>query len=73
MFRGSGQVRRRAVLRYYCLWAVQLGTSYGLLMAASSLLPAVPAVLLKAVIDILLAIVSYQVQLRWVFHQEEPV
>ncbi len=73
VFRGSGQVRRRAVLRYYCLWAVQLGTSYGLLMAASSLLPAVPAVLLKAVIDILLAIVSYQVQLRWVFHQEEPV
>ena len=42
-------------------------------MTASSLLPAVPAVLLKAVIDILLAIVSYQVQLRWVFHQEEPV
>lgn len=63
--------RRRTILRYYCLWAVQLLCSYGLLLCLSALLPGIPPVVNKAAGDVVLAICSYQIQLRWVFREEE--
>ena len=68
---GGGKLHWRTAVRYYCLWAGQMAASYGLLMAMSHILPAVPAVISKALIDMILAIGSYQIQLRWVFRHEE--
>mgnify|MGYP000773445760 FL=1 len=55
--------------RYYCLWACQMLCSYGLLMAVHTVFPALPPVIGKAGVDILLALVSYQIQLHWVFRE----
>ncbi len=60
---------RRSLVRYYCLWACQMLCSYGLLMAVHALFPALPAVVGKAAVDVLLALVSYQIQLHWVFRE----
>ena len=68
---GGGKLHWRTAVRYYCLWAGQMAASYGLLMAMSHILPGVPAVISKALIDMILAIGSYQIQLRWVFRHEE--
>lgn len=63
--------RRRTLARYYCLWLGQLMCSYLLLVAITLLFPALPPVIGKALADILLAIFSYQIQLRWVFREED--
>ena len=68
---GGGRLHWRTALRYYCLWAGQMAASYGLLMGMSQILPRVPAVINKALIDMILAVGSYQIQLRWVFRHEE--
>jgi len=60
----------RSVVRYYTLWACQMLCSYGLLMAVHALFPSVPAVVGKAAVDVLLALLSYQIQLHWVFREE---
>lgn len=62
---------RRTVVRYYCLWLGQLMCSYLLLLFMTVLFPALPAVVSKALADILLAIGSYQIQLHWVFREED--
>ena len=59
-----------SLVRYYALWLTQMLASYLGLLALHALL-AWPAVVLKAIVDILLAIGSYQVQLRWVFRKSE--
>lgn len=62
--------RRRALARYYCLWAGQLLASYLLLLLLSALLPGIYPTVNKALGDILLAICSYQIQMHWVFREE---
>ena len=62
--------RRRALIRYYCLWACQLAASYLLLLVLSALLPGIYPVVNKAMGDIILAICSYQIQMHWVFREE---
>lgn len=62
--------RPRTVIRYYCLWLGQLMCSYLLLLFMTVLFPALPPVVSKALVDILLAIGSYQIQLHWVFREE---
>lgn len=57
-----------SAIRYYTLWLGQMLASYVGLLALQAILPAVPAVILKALIDVILAVLSYQIQLRWVFH-----
>ena len=56
--------------RYYTLWTVQMLASYLGLLALGAILRW-PAVVLKAIVDILLAIGSYQIQLRWVFRDSK--
>lgn len=53
--------------KYYALWTVQLGASYGLLFLFSFIFPSSWEVLIKLIVDLFLALVSYQVQLKWVF------
>lgn len=69
MYFGSKRTRRN-VVRYYSLWACQMLCSYGLLMVVHVLLPGVPAVVSKAAVDVVLALLSYQIQLHWVFREE---
>ncbi len=52
--------------RYYMLWLGQLLVSYLLLLLLQSFIP-LPPVIIKGLVDILLSIASYQIQLRWVF------
>ncbi len=59
---------KKSILRYYTLWICQLGASYGLAFIWQSLFPAAIAVtVMKAMSDICLAVISYQVQCNWVF------
>ncbi len=65
----GGKQAARTVVRYYTLWACQLLCSYSLLLAMRALFPAIPAVVSKALMDVLLAMLSYQIQLHWVFRE----
>ncbi len=67
----TSKKNRGSLERYYCLWFCQMLCSYGLLMAMRHLFPALPAVVSKALMDILLAVASYQIQLHWVFRRKE--
>ncbi len=73
VFQHGGKVKQ-TLFRYYLLWAGQLLASYGLVYAGSTLFafsdPLLKNSLLKIIIDLGLAIVSYQIQLHWVFRQE---
>ena len=63
------EVKRTAV-RYYILWTVQLLCSFlGAWLLCSIL--RVDELLSKLIIDLVLAVASYQIQLRWVFAREE--
>ncbi len=63
--------RPRTLVRYYCLWLCQLLCSYLLLLFMTVLFPGLPPVVSKALVDILLALGSYQVQMHWVFQEED--
>ncbi|MBR6748862.1 MAG: bifunctional glycosyltransferase family 2/GtrA family protein [Clostridia bacterium] len=65
----NGKHSIRILMRYYSLWGAQLLCSYLLLMFFESFIPW-PALLIKIIVDGILAILSYQVQLRWVFAHE---
>ena len=62
--------RGRTLLRYYLLWGSQLLCSYLLLLALERLLPGIYPTVNKALGDIILALCSYQIQLRWVFRED---
>lgn len=57
---------RGTLWKYYCLWAVQLAASVGgtTLLCGWTGMDEMPA---KLLVDLLLAVASYQVQLHWVF------
>jgi len=63
--------RRRTLARYYCLWACQLLCSYLLLLLLERLLPGIYPTVNKALGDIILAVCSYQIQMHWVFREDE--
>lgn len=67
----GGSPQGRTVLRYYCLWFCQLLCSYLLLLALEWLLPGIYPTVNKALGDIILAICSYQIQMYWVFREED--
>ena len=71
VFGGAG---KSALIRYYTLWTLQLGASYGLvsLFSHSFALVGVALSAAKAVGDLCLAILSYQVQQYWVFRGRDP-
>ncbi len=67
---------KKSFVKYYILWAFQLGLSYGIALFWSSVLSStvhnIVAVglltsILKSVCDLLVSVGSYQLQARWVF------
>ena len=68
VFHDRGSVRG-SLLRYYILAVAQAAASYGLLSLLSVLFSATPAAEtpLKLLVDLILFLLSYQIQLRWVF------
>lgn len=66
VFGGAG---KSALVRYYILWACQLGASYGLVSFFSHTFSFVGVALsvAKAAGDLCLALLSYQIQQYWVF------
>lgn len=63
---------KSSLARYYLLCALQFAASAGLVSLASSLLRAgnLGKTLIKAVIDVLLFLISYQIQREWVFKKK---
>lgn len=57
-------------VRYYALWSVQLFASFGLVWLGCRYL-GMDELAAKLAADLLLAAISYQVQLRWVFREQE--
>ena len=72
VFQDRGSVRG-SLLRYYILAVVQAAASYGLLSLLSVLFGATPAAEtpLKLLVDLILFLLSYQIQLRWVFRGQK--
>ena len=79
MFNGRS---KRSVFRYYVLWTAQLSISYGIACLWNSIFDNVHlgltlvqigllTTLLKGVCDIIVAMLSYQIQSRWVFASVE--
>lgn len=69
---------KKSIIKYYILWTAQLGASYGFATLWNYIFTVIPAnlshtqinlltTLLKGLCDILLALLSYQIQSRWVF------
>ena len=59
-----------AIFKYYCLWAIQLSASYGMACLWQQLFGSENEILItlfKGATDLLIALLSYQVQNRWVF------
>lgn len=69
VFRGGG---RNSIIKYYVLCVLQFAASAGLVSLVSYLFPAgsFGKTLIKAVVDILLFLFSYQIQREWVFRKE---
>ena len=77
-----GGGKRGALKRYYLLWTVQLGISYGIACALNAALSSLPLGAIeksslitfgKALLDLVIAAFSYQIQSRWVFSEERRV
>ncbi len=60
---------RLSIIKYYILWLLQLGASYGIVMLFGHLL-GLNITVTKIVGDLCLALLSYQIQQHWVFKGE---
>ncbi len=67
----STNKKRTTIIRYYILWCVLLASSYVFTLGLSSWLHLSPN-LLKIIVDFTLSISSYQVQMKWVFANQNP-
>ena len=54
------------MLKFYTVWICQLSISYSLVLALTAA-SGIDEVFIKMLVDAVLALFSYQVQLRWVF------
>ncbi len=70
VFSHHGSIGRSAA-KFYVTWFVQMMCSYGIIYLASLFAPQA-LVGLKILGDFFLAIVNYEVQLRWVFKKSPP-
>ena len=66
VFKGGS---KKSIIKYYILWAFQLGLSYGSVAFFGNFLGG-NLVIVKAIGDVLLGVLSYQVQYHWVFKSE---
>lgn len=60
---------KKSIFRYYILWLIQLGLSYGNLVLLGNVLGG-EIVVVKLLGDLVLALISYQVQKYWVFRNK---
>ena len=73
---GGKKTPKRSIIKYYVLWLFQMGASYGLVLAFTSIFGG-GELWIKLVVDLLLSLLSYRLQLTWVFkrkneEKEEP-
>ncbi len=61
-----GGASKKSIVKYYILWLCQLGASYGIVILFGNVI-GWNLVAVKVVGDILLALLSYQIQCNWVF------
>ena len=71
VFKSKASVSR-SLIRYYILCVFQTAASYGLVFLLSSLCRAGSflEIVLKLAVDIVLFMISFQIQHRWVFKEE---
>ena len=67
---GGKRISRSSVFKYYLLWALQLSASYGSVLGLTLLFGG-GEFFIKLVVDLVLSMLGYQVQLRWVFKKKE--
>lgn len=67
---GSKAPVKATVLKYYALCVVQTAASYGGVLLLSSLLR-LPDTLVKALVDVVLFLISFQIQREWIFSGDE--
>lgn len=63
---GGTKISKKSILKYYILWIIQLALSYAIVLLLTSLLGG-GKIIIKLIVDLVLALLSYQVQLKWVF------
>ena len=67
---GGKKISKKSILKYYALWIMQMAASYGLVFGISHLFGCGEFVV-KMIVDLILALLSYQIQMRWVFKKKE--
>ncbi len=68
---GGKRISKNSIWKYYLLWGLQMAASYGAVLGLT-LLSGGGEIWWKLGVDLLLAIASYQVQMRWVFKLKQP-
>ncbi len=63
---GGKRISKNSIWKYYLLWALQMAASYGAVLGLT-LLSGGGEFWWKLGVDLLLAFISYQLQMRWVF------
>lgn len=66
---GGKRISRSSILKYYLLWGFQLAASYGCVLGLTHLFGG-GEFWIKLVVDLILSLCGYQVQLRWVFKKK---
>ena len=66
---GGKKTPKRSIIKYYVLWLFQMGASYGLVLAFTSIFGG-GELWIKLVVDLLLSLFSYRLQLTWVFKRK---
>lgn len=67
---GGKRISRSSIWKYYLLWVTQLGASYAIVLGFTMLLGG-GEFWIKMITDLLLSLLSYQIQMRWVFKKKK--
>ncbi len=67
---GGKRISKKSIIRYYLLWFIQLSASYGTVFFICSLIGG-EEVVVKLIVDLILALASYKIQQKWVFRKNE--
>jgi dolichol-phosphate mannosyltransferase len=67
---GGKNVSKKSVIKYYLLWCAQLFASYGLVLLLTMLIGG-GEIIIKLIVDFVLSLLSYQVQMKWVFRKKD--
>ncbi|MBQ8320258.1 MAG: bifunctional glycosyltransferase family 2/GtrA family protein [Clostridia bacterium] len=66
---GGKRISKNSIWKYYVLWLGQLGASYGIVLGFTVLIGG-GEFWIKMITDFLLSLLSYQIQMRWVFKKK---